>query len=81
VTIYFIASAPGKDDADPLGFQLIIFAEDDTDGDGIPDIVEELQGTDPEDDSDFLDTDGDGTPDFSDVNDDGDFLDDDIEDL
>ncbi|MBN3518964.1 gliding motility-associated C-terminal domain-containing protein [Algoriphagus lutimaris] len=36
----------------------------DTDGDGVPDEVEEEQGTDPEDPMDYQDLDGDGVPDF-----------------
>jgi hypothetical protein len=36
----------------------------DTDGDGVPDAIETLQGTDPNDINDFLDTDSDGVPDF-----------------
>lgn len=35
----------------------------DTDGDGVPDSVEEKEGTDLSDDSDYLDTDNDGVPD------------------
>jgi hypothetical protein len=36
----------------------------DTDGDGVPDYVEEQQGTDPTDKNDFKDTNGDGIPDY-----------------
>jgi len=36
----------------------------DTDGDGVPDDVEEEQGTDPRDPDNFRDSDGDGVPDF-----------------
>uniref|UniRef100_UPI0025E178AB T9SS type B sorting domain-containing protein n=1 Tax=Algoriphagus sp. TaxID=1872435 RepID=UPI0025E178AB len=36
----------------------------DSDGDGVPDDVEEEQGTDPTDPKDFRDSDGDGVPDF-----------------
>jgi hypothetical protein len=38
----------------------------DTDGDGVPDYVEEQQGTDPNDPNSFKDTDGDGVPDYND---------------
>jgi gliding motility-associated-like protein len=53
----------------------------DTDGDGVPDHVEDQDGTDPADPSDFKDTDGDGVPDYvevqqgTDPNDEEDFLD------
>ena len=53
----------------------------DTDGDGVPDRVEEEQGTDPNDPMDFQDTDGDGVPDYveevqgTDPEDAGDYLD------
>ena len=36
----------------------------DSDGDGVPDLIEIANGTDPADPNDFLDTDGDGVPDF-----------------
>jgi hypothetical protein len=36
----------------------------DTDGDGVPDVVELIQGTDPTDATSYLDTDGDLVPDF-----------------
>ncbi|WP_241244320.1 MBG domain-containing protein, partial [Flagellimonas marinaquae] len=36
----------------------------DSDGDGVPDDVEEQQGTDPNDATDVLDSDGDGVPDY-----------------
>jgi hypothetical protein len=36
----------------------------DTDGDGVPDYIEEQQGTDPTDPNDVKDTDGDGVPDY-----------------
>ncbi|MFZ9188903.1 MAG: gliding motility-associated C-terminal domain-containing protein, partial [Algoriphagus sp.] len=39
----------------------------DSDGDGVPDYIEEQQGTDPNDDSDAKDSDGDGVPDFIEV--------------
>jgi hypothetical protein len=44
----------------------------DTDGDGVPDIVEIEEGSDPNDVLDFLDTDSDGDPNYLDVDDDGD---------
>ncbi|RAI88307.1 MBG domain-containing protein [Algoriphagus yeomjeoni] len=53
----------------------------DTDGDGVPDDIEEEQGTDSEDPMDYLDTDGDGVPDYveeqegTDPDDAGDYLD------
>lgn len=53
----------------------------DTDGDGVPDEVEEEQGTDPEDPMDYQDLDGDGVPDFvedeqgTDPSNSGDYLD------
>ncbi|WP_339755054.1 MBG domain-containing protein [Algoriphagus aquimarinus] len=53
----------------------------DSDGDGVPDDVEEVEGTDPKDPTDFKDSDGDGVPDFvemqegSDPTDAGDYLD------
>ncbi len=36
----------------------------DSDGDGVPDYVEEQQGTGPDDGTDVLDSDGDGVPDY-----------------
>ena len=54
---------------------------EDTDGDGVPDSEEEVQGTDPNNDQDYLDTDGDGVPDHqeeqqgTDPYDDQDYLD------
>ena len=36
----------------------------DTDGDGVPDIIEIREGTDPKDPTDYLDTDGDKVPDY-----------------
>ncbi|MCL1142371.1 Ig-like domain-containing protein [Shewanella gaetbuli] len=39
----------------------------DTDGDGVPDYYEGLEGTDPNDKFDYLDTDGDGVPDFVEI--------------
>ncbi|WP_439487427.1 MBG domain-containing protein, partial [Algoriphagus sp.] len=53
----------------------------DSDGDGVPDNVEEEQDTDPDDPTDYLDTDGDGVPDYveeiegTDPDDAGDYLD------
>ncbi|SFB46063.1 MBG domain-containing protein [Algoriphagus aquimarinus] len=53
----------------------------DSDGDGVPDDVEEVEGTDPKDPTEFKDSDGDGVPDFvemqegSDPTDAGDYLD------
>jgi hypothetical protein len=39
----------------------------DSDGDGVPDYVEEQEGTDPNDACDFKDTDGDGVPDYIEI--------------
>ena len=44
----------------------------DTDGDGVPDRVETVEGTSPLNPNSFLDTDGDGTPDFVDLDSDND---------
>jgi hypothetical protein len=41
----------------------------DTDGDGVPDDVEEQDGTDPNDPGSFKDTDGDGVPDYVEIKD------------
>ncbi|MFZ9189028.1 MAG: MBG domain-containing protein, partial [Algoriphagus sp.] len=41
----------------------------DTDGDGVPDHVEDQDGTDPTDPRDYKDTDGDGVPDYVEVQD------------
>jgi hypothetical protein len=38
--------------------------KDDTDDDGVPDDIEQQDGTDPADPKDFKDTDGDGVPDY-----------------
>ncbi|WBL41506.1 MBG domain-containing protein [Algoriphagus halophytocola] len=61
---------------------MIVESEDvDSDGDGVPDGVEELQGTDPTDASDYQDTDEDAVPDYVEIEqgthpeDSGDYLD------
>ena len=57
-------------DADGIAdFQQLI---NDSDGDGVPNLVEVSEGTDPLDANDFLDTDDDGTPDFLDADADND---------
>ncbi|TXE06930.1 MBG domain-containing protein [Algoriphagus aquimarinus] len=59
----------------------------DSDGDGVPDDVEEIEGTDPKDPTDFKDSDGDGVPDFVEVEqgtnptDPGDYVDSDGDDV
>ncbi|MEB2785090.1 MBG domain-containing protein [Algoriphagus persicinus] len=59
----------------------------DTDGDGVPDDVENEQNTDPTDPMDYLDEDGDGVPDYieeqqgTDPTDPGDYLDSDGDDV
>ena len=44
----------------------------DSDGDGVPNLVEVAEGTDPDDPDDFVDTDQDGTPNFTDTDSDND---------
>ena len=44
-------------------------SDDDTDGDGVPDYVELVDGTDPLDENSYKDTDGDGVPDYVEEND------------
>ncbi|WP_170932523.1 InlB B-repeat-containing protein, partial [Belliella buryatensis] len=46
-----------------LGAILMDDLDLDTDGDGVPDVYEFMQGTDPNDPNDFLDSNGDGVPD------------------
>ncbi len=46
---------------------LKISATDDSDGDGVPDAQEVIDGTDPDDAIDYKDTDGDGVPDYVEV--------------
>ncbi|WP_339750622.1 MBG domain-containing protein [Algoriphagus aquimarinus] len=59
----------------------------DTDGDGVPDDIENEQGTDPTDPMDYQDQDGDGVPDYvedeqgTDPSDPGDYLDTDGDDV
>ncbi len=47
-----------------------VTAQEDTDGDGVPDLVEEndMPPTDPNDPTDFTDSDGDGVPDYVEEN-------------
>src|SRR5690606_14223974 len=52
-----IEQTQGTDPKDPTDYQ-------DTDGDDVPDYVEEQTGTDPSDPTDYQDTDKDGTPDY-----------------
>ncbi|MGD8176160.1 putative Ig domain-containing protein [Marinimicrobium sp. ARAG 43.8] len=52
-------------------FDITVSAAEDSDGDGVPDYVEDEEGTDPGDDKDFPDTDGDGVPDYVEENIDG----------
>jgi hypothetical protein len=47
---------------------LITRTDEDTDGDGVPDYVEENDGTDPDDKDDYKDTDGDKVPDYVEEN-------------
>uniref|UniRef100_UPI000B1DDBED MBG domain-containing protein n=1 Tax=Algoriphagus resistens TaxID=1750590 RepID=UPI000B1DDBED len=62
-------------------------ANADSDGDGVPDPVEEDQGTDPDDPDDYLDRDGDDVPDYveeqhgTDPMDPGDYMDTDGDDV
>ncbi len=58
----FTITATNPAGTDSTTFSLFIDA--DTDGDGVPDSVEVLQGTNPNQPGDALDTDGDGVPDF-----------------
>ena len=51
----------------------------DIDGDQVPDVVEEFEGTDPADGTSFRDSDADGLPDFIDPDDDNDSIPDYIE--
>lgn len=57
----------------------VVSSAADGDDDGVPDIVEVEQGTDPNDGTDFLDTDGDNKPNYTDGDDDGDGTIDNIE--
>ena len=53
-----------NESADLLGFTIRVSTAADTDGDGVPDVKEQEEGTDPTDPEDKKDTDGDGVPDY-----------------
>ena len=70
------------DDADPCVPSPLAGACDiltDSDGDGVPDLTEQAEGTDPNDSDSFLDFDMDGTPDYVDDDSDNDGVDDEDE--
>ncbi len=57
----------------------VVESSTDSDNDGVPDLIEVEQWTDPTNSGSFLDTDNDSTPNFTDLDDDGDWSVDTIE--